>query len=88
MNTFYLHHIPCVLWGNPSDNIILAVHGNLSSKTDIPIQILAKVASAKGYQVLSFDLPEHGDRKGEATLCKVQTCVQELHQIIDYTSVH
>ena len=49
MNTFYLHHIPCVLWGNPSDKIILTVHGNLSSKTDVPIQILAKVASAKGY---------------------------------------
>ena len=88
MNTFYLHYIPCVLWGNPSDKIILAVHGNLSSKTDVPIQILAKVASAKGYQVLSFDLPEHGDRKEEATLCKVQTCVQELQQIINYTSVH
>ena len=39
----------------------------------------------KGYQVLSFDLPEHGERKDDTTyLCKVQNCVKDLKQIIEY----
>jgi alpha-beta hydrolase superfamily lysophospholipase len=41
-------------------------------------------AIKKGYQVLSFDLPEHGDRKGEKYLCKVQNCVDDLISIANY----
>ena len=45
---------------------------------------LTKVAS-KGYQVLSFDLPEHGERKDDTNyLCKVQNCVKDLKSIIVY----
>lgn len=36
------------------------------------------------YQVLSFDLPEHGDRKLENTPCIVQNAVHELQFIMDY----
>ena len=79
-----IHNIPSAVWGPSSEKVILAVHGNLSSKTDTPIRLLAETAVQKGYQVLSFDLPEHGDRKGEPTLCKVQNCVSELRQIIEY----
>lgn len=43
--------------------IFIAVHGNMSNKEDAVIQILAEEADRKGYQVLSFDLPEHGERK-------------------------
>ncbi|MCQ4638116.1 alpha/beta hydrolase [Anaerovorax odorimutans] len=40
--------------------------------------------NSKGYQVLSFDLPEHGDRKNEATPCKVQNCVKDLAAVMEY----
>lgn len=76
--------IPAVLWGAPSSRAILAVHGSQSSKTDTPILLLAQTAAARGWQVLSFDLPEHGDRRGEPTLCKVQNCVAELALILRY----
>lgn len=76
--------IPAILWGEASTKLILAIHGNLSSKSDIPIQILAEEAVPLGYQVLSFDLPEHGDRKEEAALCKVQRCVWELEKIMAF----
>lgn len=79
-----IHNIPSAVWGPSSEKVILAVHGNLSSKTDTPIRLLAETAVQKGYQVLSFDLPEHGDRKKEPTLCKVQNCVSEWRQIIEY----
>lgn len=46
--------------------------------------MLAEHAVEQGYQVLSFDLPEHGDRKHENTLCKGQTCVEELRVVMEY----
>lgn len=79
-----IQHIPALLWGPQSERVILAVHGSGSSKSDAPIALLAEVATERGYQVLSFDLPEHGDRKQEQTLCKVQTCVAELQQVLAF----
>lgn len=77
-------HIPALLWGEPSDRLIIAVHGNLSHKADTVIALLAQRAVAQGYRVLSFDLPQHGERKGEPTLCKAQTCVEELQSVMAY----
>lgn len=81
---FRINNIPSVVWGEQSEKVVIAVHGNMSNKTDIPIKILAENAVIKGYQVLSFDLPEHGDRKRESTLCKVQYCVKDLDDIMKY----
>ena len=82
-----INGIPAVLWGEKSENLIIAVHGNSSYKEDTPITILAETAVGKNYQILSFDLPEHGERKNEKTLCKVQECVKELLQIIEYSKI-
>ncbi|MBP2628235.1 MAG: hypothetical protein H6Q69_121 [Firmicutes bacterium] len=76
--------IPAILWGEPADKLFIAVHGNMSSKDDDIIVIFAEEAIDKGYQVLSFDLPEHGDRKGEDYACKVQNCVCDLTAIVGY----
>jgi hypothetical protein len=81
-----IKNIPAVLWGEPSDKILVAVHGHASSKTDAPIALLAGEAVPLGYQVLSFDLPQHGDRKNEPALCKVQNCVQDIHRIMDFAA--
>lgn len=80
-----IENIPAILWGNKSDKLFIAVHGNKSNKADDSIVIFAEEATAIGYQVLSFDLPEHGDRKDEKTyVCKVQNCIQDLNIIMDY----
>ena len=76
--------IPAILWGEPSDILFIAVHGNMSSKDDDVIVIFAEEAIGKGYQVLSFDLPEHGERKGKDYACKVQNCVSDLTSIAAY----
>lgn len=83
-NSVKIENIPAVIWGNQSEHIIIAIHGNMSNKSDVPIEIFAQFALAKGYQVLSFDLPEHGDRKHEDIPCKVQNCVQDLKKIMSY----
>lgn len=81
---FKINNIPSVLWGQKSNKIFIAVHGNMSNKEDTVIEILAEEALKKGYQVLSFDLPEHGERKNENIPCKVQVCVNDLKAVMDY----
>ncbi|MDD3193104.1 MAG: alpha/beta hydrolase [Oscillospiraceae bacterium] len=81
---FKISGIPAVLWGPPCSRVILAVHGSQSSKTDTPIALLAGIAAEHGYQVLSFDLPEHGERKSEPTPCTAEPCVRDLRAMMDY----
>ncbi len=76
--------IPALLWGKASDKLWIAVHGDMSNKEDEVIRLLAQEATAKGAQVLSFDLPEHGERKDASSPCKVQHCVHDLHLIMNH----
>lgn len=39
------------------------------NKADDSITVFAEEVTAKGYQVLSFDLPEYGDRKDISLFC-------------------
>lgn len=87
-NKFNIRNIPAVLWGEKSEKLFIAVHGNMSNKEDTVIQMLAKESVSKGYQVLSFDLPEHGDRKNHSIPCKVQYCISDLSIIMDYAKEH
>ena len=81
-----INDIPSIIWGEKSNKVFIAVHGNMSNKEDEVIKILAENVVSKGYQLLSFDLPEHGERKENANyLCKVQNCVKDLNSIMDYT---
>lgn len=79
---FRIGHIPAALWGPPSERVIVAVHGAQSNKTDVPFRLLAEAFPDR--QVLSFDLPEHGDRKDEPALCKPPVCVRELSAVLDF----
>ncbi|EEM95846.1 Alpha/beta hydrolase [Bacillus thuringiensis IBL 200] len=55
-NNFKISNIPAVLWGEKSEKVFIAVHGNMSNKEDAVIQILAEEANRKGYQVLSLSM--------------------------------
>jgi predicted alpha/beta-fold hydrolase len=87
-NKFKISNIPAVLWGKKSEKLFIAIHGNMSNKEDVIIQILVEEAVQKGYQVLSFDLPEHGERKNDSTPFKVQFCVSDLSIIMNYAKSH
>jgi uncharacterized protein len=80
--TLWVGTIPAILWGPPSDKAYIFVHGRMSRKEDA--EGFADIAEAKGYQVISFDLPEHGERKTEDYPCTVQNAVQDLHKVEDY----
>lgn len=80
-----INDIPSIIWGEKRDRIFIAVHGNMSNKEDEVIKILANNVVNRGYQLLSFDLPEHGERKNNKKyLCKVQNCIKDLKQVINY----
>ncbi len=74
--------IPAVLWGKESDKVWLCVHGKMSSKE--AFESLAEIAEKKGYQTLSFDLPQHGDRKDEKERCDIWNGIHDLPIIADY----
>jgi hypothetical protein len=81
---YKIEGIPVIVWGESKPNVFIAVHGNMSNKEDTVIQLLAEIALQRGYQVISFDLPRHGERKEEELACKVQFCVQDLNKILSY----
>lgn len=77
-----IQSIPAILWGEPSDRVYIFVHGKMSRKEEA--EGFAKIADSKGCQVISFDLPEHGERQAEDTRCTVQNAVHDLASVGDY----
>ena len=61
--------IPVILWGEPSQKVYLYVHGKQSDKESAaPFALLAQ---ERGFQTVSFDLPAHGERRGEDVPCDI-----------------
>jgi len=76
--------IPSTIWGSQSDKIYIYIHGKNSKKEYA--DKLAEEGNVKGFQVISFDLPKHGERKNEDKQFIIQNCVPELISIYDYVS--
>ena len=53
--------IPAAIYGEESENVYIYVHGLYGKKEDA--EEFSKIAEKKGFQVLSFDLPGHGERR-------------------------
>lgn len=77
-----IHGIPAIIWGEKSEKVYIHVHGKMSCKEYA--ETFAKIASNKGYQTISFDLPEHGECKTEAARCDVWNGIKDLNTIADY----
>ncbi|WP_341479880.1 alpha/beta hydrolase [Anaerofilum hominis] len=82
--TFEIGGIPALLWGPGAERLILAVHGSHSHKADVPVRLLAECAVPRGYQVLSFDLPQHGERAQGPAPFEQRVCVEELAAVVRY----
>ena len=77
--------IPAILWGEPSDRIYIHIHGKMSRKEYA--EAFAAIAERRGWQTLSFDLPEHGERTDSARL-DVWNGIRDLNTIADYAFAH
>lgn len=74
--------IPALVWGETSDRVCLCVHGKMGSKE--AAAGIARILSQRGCQTLSFDLPEHGERSGEARRCDIFSGMEDLAAVADY----
>ena len=75
--------IPALIWGRSSDRVYIHVHGKMSRKEFA--EDFAAVAEEKGYQTLSFDLPEHGERsENHEQRCDIWNGVRDLKTIADF----
>lgn len=83
---FTINHIPAVILGAPSDKVYLFVHGKCGNKEDA--QNFAEIACDKGFQVLSFDLPVHGERRDNAEKLVSWEVVPELQEVLSYAKQH
>lgn len=84
-NVIEINNIPVIIWGTLSNEVYVYVHGRHSSKEDA--LCVAEVATKKGLQVISFDFPEHGDRKADnSKRFVIENCVNELKEIIKYVN--
>lgn len=73
--------LPAIIWGETFDRVYLYVHGKLASKE--AAAEVAAIAAEKGYQTVSFDLPQHGDRAGEETRCDVWHGAADVARMAD-----
>lgn len=81
----YVNHIPTLLYGKTSNKIFIYVHGKHADKEEA--NSFSDTLTKKGYQVLSFDLPEHGERKKDINYqCNIQNAVSDLLTIFSYVS--
>ncbi|WP_066720246.1 alpha/beta hydrolase [Clostridium sp. Marseille-P299] len=77
-----INAIPAIIWGEKSDKVYIHVHGKMSCKEHA--ENFAEIAEKKGYQTLSFDLPEHGERKEVNYRCDIWNGMHDLTVIGDY----
>ena len=81
-----VQEIPAVLYGNSSEKLFLYIHGKMGCKEEAAR--FAEIVCPKGYQVLSIDLPGHGERAGEMERFVPWEVVPELQAVYDYAKEH
>lgn len=74
--------IPAIIWGEPAEKVYIHVHGKMSCKEYA--RDFAEIAEKKGYQTISFDLPEHGERTDRNYRYDIWNGIHDLNVIADY----
>lgn len=83
---FQIGAIPAVLYGKPSEQGYLFIHGQGGNKEEAAA--FAEIAVPSGYQVLGIDLPQHGKRKSETSGFDPWTVVPELQAVLAERKLH
>lgn len=79
---FQIGTIPAVLYGEPADQGYLFLHGQMGYKEEA--EAFAQVVCPKGYQVLSIDLPAHGERQEWAEELVPWTAAPDIRAALDW----
>lgn len=73
---------PAILWNMQSDKAYLVLHGKSGCKEEA--ETFSAIACSLGWQVLSVDLPGHGERKGEDDTFYPWNAVPELQMVMKW----
>lgn len=84
--TLFIRGIPAVIWGPRSTKMYLYIHGQGGHKEEG--KLLAEIAVKYGYQVLSVDLPEHGERQNRLPSLVPWNVIPELSCIMTFCKRH
>jgi len=79
---FSIETIPAILYGDASDAVWLFIHGKCGRKEEAAA--FAEIVCPAGAQVLSVDLPEHGQRQAMQGSFNPWTVVPELRSVLAY----
>lgn len=75
-------HIPAVIYGSESEKVYIFIHGKCGRKEEAGS--FAKLAYPAGFQVISVDLPGHGERQGEKNTFYPWIAAPELNTVMEY----
>ncbi|MEQ9873037.1 alpha/beta fold hydrolase [Pectobacterium brasiliense] len=81
--SIYINDIPAILWGDVSDKVYLYIHGQGGNKEEV--SNFSDVICRNGWQILSIDLPEHGERMNENKYFVPWDILPELTSIMEYS---
>ena len=84
--TLYISGVPAVIWGSYSTKMYLYIHGQGGYKEEG--ELFAQIATKYGYQVLSIDLPEHGERQNKLPSLEPWNVVPELSCVMAFCKEH
>ena len=81
MNIAKIHvwKVPVLLYGDLADRVLIYIHGQGGRKEEA--ESFAEIATNYGWQVISVDLPEHGERKDKARFVPWEV-IPELQKIM------
>ena len=79
---FEIGAVPAVLYGEPAEQGYLFLHGQMGHKEEA--EAFAQVAGPKGYQVLSMDLPAHGERRDRGEELLPWTAIPDIRAALDW----
>lgn len=74
--SLYIGKVPAIIWGSHSSKVYLYVHGQGGYKEEG--KPFAEIATRYGCQILSIDLPEHGERQNKSPTLEPWNVVPEL----------
>ncbi len=83
---FMIDKIPAICYGEASNRCFLYIHGRMGFKEEA--ESFAEIACTKGWEVVSIDLPEHGERKQEKDRFNPWCVVPELKTVLHYMQQH
>ena len=83
---FEIDGIPAILYGEPSKQGYLFLHGQMGRKEEA--EAFARVVCPKGLQVLSIDLPGHGARRDRGEELAPWTAVPDIRAARAWAKAH